>query len=126
VLFDGVCNFCNGIVQFTIKRDPIGKFKFAPLQSESGQLLLKKFNLPTDDLDSFVLIIGDKCFLKSTAGLKLLKGLGGIWSLFYVFIIFPRPMRDVVYNMIAKTRFNVFGKRDSCMVPSPEIKSRFL
>jgi predicted DCC family thiol-disulfide oxidoreductase YuxK len=126
LLFDGVCNLCNSIVQFTIKRDPKEKFKFASLQSESGQALLKKFGLPTDDFDSFVFIKGDKYFLKSSAGLHVLKELGGVWKLFYVFIIFPRPLRDFVYNIIAKTRYKIFGKRDTCMVPTSRLKQRFL
>lgn len=126
LLFDGVCNLCNSIVQFTIKRDPKEKFKFASLQSESGQALLKKFGLPTDDFDSFVFINGDKYFLKSSAGLHVLKELGGVWKLFFAFIIFPRPLRDFVYNIIARTRYKLFGKRDTCMVPSPHLKQRFL
>ena len=126
LLFDGVCNLCNSIVQFTIKRDPKEKFKFASLQSESGQALLKKFNLPTNDFDSFVFINGDKYFLKSSAGLHVLKELGGLWKLFYVFIIFPRPVRDFVYNIIAKTRYKIFGKRDICIVPTLKLKQRFL
>ena len=126
LLFDGVCNLCNSIIQFTIKRDPKGKFKFASLQSESGQALLKKFGLPTDDFDSFVFINGDKHFLKSSAGLHVLKELGGVWKLFYVFIIFPRPLRDFIYNMIEKTRYRIFGKRDTCMIPTQDIKLRFL
>jgi predicted DCC family thiol-disulfide oxidoreductase YuxK len=126
LLFDGVCNLCNSIVQFTIKRDPKEKFKFASLQSESGQALLKKFGLPTDDFDSFVFIKGDKYFLKSSAGLHVLKELGGVWKLFYVFIIFPRPLRDFVYNIIAKTRYKIFGKRDTCMVPTSRLNQRFL
>lgn len=126
LLFDGVCNLCNSIVQFTIKRDPKGKFKFASLQSESGQALLKKFGLPTDDFDSFVFISGDKLFLKSSAGLHVLKELGGFWKMFYFLIIFPRPLRDFIYNIIAKTRYRIFGKRDTCMVPTDNIKQRFL
>lgn len=126
LLFDGVCNLCNSIVQFTIKRDPKEKFKFASLQSESGQELLKKFNLPTNDFDSFVFINGNKYFLKSSAGLHVLKELGGFWKLFYVFIIFPRPLRDFVYNIIAKTRYKIFGKQDACMIPTPKLKQRFL
>ena len=94
LLFDGVCNLCNGIVQFTIDRDPKGKFKFASLQSRAGQALLEKFGLPTNDFDSFVFITEDKYFVKSSAGLHVLKELGGAWKLFYVFIIFPRPLRD--------------------------------
>jgi predicted DCC family thiol-disulfide oxidoreductase YuxK len=126
LLFDGVCNLCNGIVQFTIKRDPKAKFKFASLQSASGQALLKQFGLPTDDFNSFVFINEDKYFLKSSAGLHVLKELGGVWKVFYIFIIFPRPIRDFVYNIIAKTRYKIFGKQDICMVPTPDIKQRFL
>jgi predicted DCC family thiol-disulfide oxidoreductase YuxK len=126
LLFDGVCNLCNSIVQFTIKRDPKEKFKFASLQSESGQALLKKFGLPTDDFDSFVFIKEDKYFLKSSAGLHVLKELGGVWKLFYGFIIFPRPLRDFVYNIIAKTRYKIFGKRDTCMIRTSRLKQRFL
>jgi len=126
LLFDGVCNLCNSIVQFTIKRDSKGKFKFASLQSESGQAMLKKLGLPIDDFDSFVFIHQDKYFLKSSAGLHVLKELGGVWKLFYVFIILPKPLRDFIYNIIAKTRYSVFGKRDTCMVPTQDIKHRFL
>jgi predicted DCC family thiol-disulfide oxidoreductase YuxK len=126
LLFDGVCNLCNSAVQFVIKRDPKGKIKFAALQSESGQLLLKKFGLPLNDFDSFVLIKGDKYFLRSSAGLHVLKELGGFWSIFYVLMIFPGPVRDFVYNIVAKTRYKLFGKRDICMVPTPELKGRFL
>jgi predicted DCC family thiol-disulfide oxidoreductase YuxK len=126
LLFDGVCNLCNSIVQFTIKRDPEGKFKFASLQSESGQALLKKFNLPVHDLDSFVFIKGDRYFLKSSAGLHVLKELGGVWKVFYFLIIFPRPLRDFVYDIIAKTRYRIFGKRESCMIPTDDLKQRFL
>jgi predicted DCC family thiol-disulfide oxidoreductase YuxK len=126
LLFDGVCNLCNRIVQFTIKRDPKAKFRFASLQSESGQALLKKVGLPTDDFDSFVFIKGNKYFLKSSAGLHVLKELGGVWKLFYVFIIFPKPLRDFIYNIIAKTRYKIFGKRDICMVPPAGLKQRFL
>ncbi len=126
LLFDGVCNLCNTIVQFTIKRDLKEKFKFASLQSESGQALLKKFGLPTDDFDSFVFIKGDKYFLKSSAGLHVLKELGGVWKLFYVFIIFPKPMRDLMYSIIAKSRYKIFGKRDTCIVQTQRLKQRFL
>ncbi len=126
LLFDGVCNLCNSTVLFTLKRDSKAKFKFAALQSEPGQALLKKFNLPLDQFDSFVLITGDKYYLKSTAGLHVLKELGGVWKLFYILIIFPRPLRDFVYDIIAKWRYKIFGKRDVCMIPSPEIEQRFL
>jgi predicted DCC family thiol-disulfide oxidoreductase YuxK len=126
LLFDGVCNLCIGVVKFTIKRDTKEKIRFAALQSESGQALLKKFGLATNDFDSFVFITGDKYYLRSSAGLYVLKELGGVWKLFYGFIIIPRPVRDFIYKIVAKIRYRIFGKQDNCMVPSPEIKRRFL
>ncbi len=126
ILFDGVCNLCNSSVQFVIKRDKKAKFKFASLQSESGQALLKKFNLPTNDFNSFVYIHGERCYLRSSALLRVLKELGGGWKLLYAFIIVPKFIRDFFYNIIAKSRYSLFGKQNSCMIPTPELKSRFL
>jgi predicted DCC family thiol-disulfide oxidoreductase YuxK len=126
ILFDGVCNLCNGIVQFIIKRDPKGKFRFASLQSECGQKLLGKFGLPSDEFDSIVLIKGEQYFLKSTAGLRILKELGGLWKLLLVFTYLPAPFRDFIYDQIARSRYRIFGKRESCMIPTPELKARFL
>lgn len=126
LLFDGACNLCISIVNFTIKRDSKEKFKFAALQSESGQALLRKLGLPTNDFNSFVLISGEKYFLKSSAGLHVLRELGGVWKLFYAFIIFPRPLRDYIYTIVAKTRYSIFGKKNSCVIPTPEVKQRFL
>lgn len=126
LLFDGVCNLCNSFVRFLIVRDPKEKFKFATLQSESAQALLNRFGLPVNDLDSLVFIAGEKYFLRSSAILHILKELGGVWKLFYIFTIFPRPLRDFIYRIIAKTRYSIFGKRDICFVPTPEIKRRFL
>lgn len=126
ILFDGICNLCNGSVQFLIKRDKKAKFKFASLQSASGQSLLLKFGLPKDDFHSFVYIKGDHYFIKSDAGLNVLKDMRGLWQLFYVFILIPKFIRDFIYSSIAKKRYKLFGKRDTCMVPTPEIKQRFL
>jgi predicted DCC family thiol-disulfide oxidoreductase YuxK len=126
LLFDGVCNLCIGLVNFTIKRDSKEKFKFAALQSETGQALLKTFGLSANDLDTFVLIIGEKYFLKSSAGLHVLRELGGVWKLFYALIIIPEPLRDYIYNVVAKRRYRIFGKRANCMIPTPEVKRRFL
>jgi len=126
ILFDGICNLCNGIVQFIIKRDPKGKFRFASLQSESGQKLLGKFGLPSDEFDSIVLIEGEQYFLKSTAGLRIIKELGGHWKLLFVFIYLPASFRDFIYDQIASSRYRIFGKRESCMIPTPELKARFL
>ena len=126
ILFDGVCNLCNGLVRFIIKRDRTGKFKFASLQSEIGQQWLMRFGLAKNEFESFVLIQDDKYYLKSAAALKTLRKLGGIWKAFYVFILIPRPVRDFMYNLIAKSRYKIFGKRDVCMIPTPELKERFL
>ena len=126
ILFDGVCNLCNGLVRFIIKRDRTGKFKFASLQSEIGQQWFMRFGLAKNEFESFVLIRGDKYYLKSAAALKMLKELGGIWKAFYVIIFIPRPFRDFLYGLIAKSRYKIFGKRDVCMVPTPELEKRFL
>ncbi len=126
ILFDGVCNLCNGTVQFLIKRDPKAKFKFASLQSEEGQALLRDFDLSTSDFDTFVYINEGKYYLKSSAALHVLKELGGIWKSFYAFIIVPKKARDFLYNFVVRNRYNWFGERDSCMVPTSELKDRFL
>lgn len=126
LLFDGVCNLCNGLVRFIIKRDPNAKIKFAPLQATEGQSLLKKFDLTTDNIDSVVYIAGDKHFLRSSAVLHLLKELGGGWKLFYVCIAVPHFIRDFFYNLIAKSRYKIFGKTEICMVPASDIAARFL
>lgn len=126
ILFDGVCNLCNGIVQFIIKRDPKAKFRFTSLQSESGQKFLRKFGLPSDEFDSIVLIQGEQYFMKSTAGLRILKELRGIWKLFYFFRFLPLTFRDFIYDLIAGSRYRIFGKSESCMIPTPELKARFL
>lgn len=126
VLFDGVCNLCNGLVRFIIKRDRAGKFKFASLQSEIGQQWLKRFGIAKNEFESFVLIQGDKYYVKSTGILKMLWKLDGIWKFFYVFISIPHLVRDFVYDMIAKSRYRIFGKRETCMIPTAKLKDRFL
>lgn len=126
LLFDGVCNLCNSLVQFVIQRDLKGTFLFASLQSEAGQRLLRQFDLPTTDYNTFVLVHRNHCYTKSTAALHVFKGLGRLWPLLYGFIIVPKPVRDVVYDWIARNRYKWFGKKDQCMVPTPELKERFL
>lgn len=126
VLFDGVCNLCIGIVNFIIKRDSENKFRFAALQSESGQMLLKKYGISSTDIYTLIYISGEKCLDKSSAALQILKDLGGVWKLFYVFIYIPVPIRDFLYYLVTKIRYRIFGKRSSCMVPSPGVKERFL
>ena len=126
ILFDGVCNLCNNSVQFVIKHDAAKKFRFAALQSDTGQALLKQYNLPSTGFDSFVLIQNDKTYLKSTAALTVAKQLKGIVKLLYVFIIVPVFIRNFFYNFIAKNRYKWFGKQETCVMPTAELKSRFL
>ena len=126
VLFDGVCNLCNRSVQFIIKRDKKKKFRFASLQGKAGQDLLKRFNLQADDLNSFVLIEGDKMYTRSGGALRMLRELGSGWKLFYAFMLVPRFIRDAVYNWVARNRYKWYGKREECMIPTAELKERFL
>ena len=108
ILFDGVCNFCNFWVNFLLDRDKKDKFRFTALQSETGEKLLKKFNLSTEDFDTFVLIVGDKYYVRSTAALLVAKNLTGLWKMLYVFIIIPKQIRDFLYNLVAKNRYKLF------------------
>lgn len=126
VLFDGVCNFCDSSVNFVIKRDKKNRFKFAPLQSEIGQKLLNEHEINPHETDSVIVIEDGKAFTYSTAALKIAKGLGGIWSPAYALIIIPKPIRDFFYKLFAKNRYRFFGKKEVCMMPSPEIRAKFL
>jgi predicted DCC family thiol-disulfide oxidoreductase YuxK len=126
LLFDGACNLCNRTVRFIIKRDPLARFKFAPLQSEQGECLLKEFGFPIDKFDFVVYIRKGKCFIKSTALLLVLKDIGGIWELSYTLIVIPKFIRDFLYNIIAKRRYQLYGRKENCMIPTPDIKQRFL
>jgi predicted DCC family thiol-disulfide oxidoreductase YuxK len=126
ILFDGVCNFCNSTINFVIKHDKKGLFRFAPLQSAAGNELLKRFNLSTTDFDSFVLIEGDKYYTKSTAALHVLRHLSFPYPLAAAFIIVPPFIRNVVYDFISRNRYKWFGKREVCMVPTKEVRGRFL
>lgn len=126
VLFDGVCNLCTGAVQFIVERDTEGVFRFASLQSEAGQGLLERFDLPTDDFDSFVLVEDGEYHTRSAAALRVAKRLGGVYALLYPFRFVPRPLRDGVYDIVADHRYQWFGRKDQCMVPTPELESRFL
>ncbi|MFN2744061.1 MULTISPECIES: thiol-disulfide oxidoreductase DCC family protein [Bacillus] len=126
VLFDGICNFCDGAVQFIIKHDPKGLFSFASLQSDIGGELLKNHQLPTDHFDSFILIDNGRIYQKSAAALRVLKNLSGPWKAAAVFLIVPRPLRDAVYSLIAKNRYKWFGQKNECTIPGPEIRKRFL
>lgn len=124
ILYDGECGFCARSVQFILQRDPRGWFRFASLQSERGQQLLTTHGLPTEEIKSLVLVEGDRAFLRSTAGLRIARRLRGAWPLFYAFIIVPRPLRDAVYNWIAKRRYKLAPA--ACGLPTPEERKRFL
>lgn len=126
LLFDGVCNLCNGAVQFILKRDPKAVFRFASLQSETGQNLLAAYQLPIEVFDTLVLIDQKQAYTRSTAALRIARRMGGCWPLLAGLLIFPLPIRDAVYNWIARNRYRWFGKRESCMMPTPALKERFL
>lgn len=126
ILFDGICNLCNAAVQFVIKHDKQGKFKFAALQSNKGQELLAQYQLANNDFNSFVLVQDGRAYTKSTAALRVSRHLNHAYKLLYGFIIVPTFIRDGVYNLIARNRYKWFGKQNDCMVPTPELLSRFL
>jgi predicted DCC family thiol-disulfide oxidoreductase YuxK len=126
VLFDGVCNFCNASVNFVIERDKAGYFKFAPLQSEIGEELVAKHGIDTADTDSVILVENDRAYTHSSGALRIAKQLDGIWSWSYAFIVVPKPIRDFGYKLFAKHRYRLFGRQDACMMPTPEIRARFL
>ena len=124
VLFDGDCNLCDKSVHFIINRDQQGYFKFAAQQSNVGQQLLKPH--PHQNTDSIVLITKKKYYTKSSAALRICKHLDGPWKIFFLFLIVPRPIRDFIYDILAKNRYKWFGKKESCFLPTPDIKKRFL
>lgn len=125
ILFDGVCNFCNESVQFIIKRDPEGVFVFASLQGEKGRELLKGNKIP-QEIDSLVLIEDGRYYTQSTAALRICRNLRGGWRLLQIFWLVPKPVRDGMYQFIARNRYKWFGKKESCERPSVDIRSRFL
>ena len=126
ILYDGVCGLCDRFVRFIITRDSSAKLKLAPLQSESAIALLQKFHLPVTALSTVVLIEGEKSYIKSAAVLRSLRYLDGAWKFFTILRIIPAPISDFMYDFVARNRYRWFGKFDACIIPSPEIKTRFL
>ena len=126
ILFDGVCNLCNGAINFIIKRNSKASLKFASLQSDTGKQLLKEYNIDPLKTDSIVLIDSNKAFLKSDAALHIAKDLDDAYPLLYSFMIIPAFIRNSIYDLIARNRYKWFGKKESCMIPTPDLKSRFL
>ncbi len=126
VLFDGVCNLCNGTVQFVIKRDRAAIFRFASLQSDYAQRLLRQVNLPANQLYSVIVFEDGVAYQKSDAALRIARHLSGFWRWLYIFRFVPKFIRDGLYNFIATNRYRFFGKQDHCMIPTPELKARFV
>jgi predicted DCC family thiol-disulfide oxidoreductase YuxK len=126
LLFDGVCNFCNGVVQFILRHDRAGKFRFASLQSEAGRALLRQHGLVDLPLSTSVLIDGGRAYLNSDGVLRAARQLGGVFSLLVPFSVLPRPLRDFAYRLFARNRYRLFGRAERCLVPTPEVRRRFL
>ena len=126
VLYDGVCNLCNASVNFIIEHDPEARFQFAPMQEPAGQALLKKHGLEDLDMSSFVLIKDSSVFLRSTAWMHIVRDLRGPWKALSVFGVVPSFIRDGIYNFIGTNRYKWFGKKDMCLIPTPDIRKRFI
>jgi predicted DCC family thiol-disulfide oxidoreductase YuxK len=126
IIFDGVCNFCDSSVNFIIDHDPDLYFKFSASQSDEGMALLKSYGITALALDTFILIEDNTVYTRSTAALKISKQLRGLWKLCYGFIVIPRPIRDVVYKFISRNRYKWFGKKETCRIPTPQERARFL
>lgn len=122
VLFDGVCNLCNGAVQFIIARDKHQGFRFASLQSAFGQ----QYQEQVGEVDSILLVEEGRVYQKSTAALRIARRLKGLWPMLYIFIIIPPFLRDFIYDIIARNRYRWFGKKESCWLPTPDLKARFI
>ena len=126
LFFDGVCNLCNSSVQTIIKKDRHQKFKFASIQSDAAKEILLQFDNFNSSIDSIILINNGKLFYKSSAVLRVCKILGSVYSFLIIFWLIPKPIRDWMYDFVAKNRYSWFGKRESCMIPSVELEDRFL
>jgi predicted DCC family thiol-disulfide oxidoreductase YuxK len=126
VIFDGICNFCNGAINFIIKHDPDGVFVFTPMQSELAKSLILKYKIDNVGIDTFLLIKNDTAYIWTDAALEIAKDLNGYWYLANVTRIIPRFIRDYLYRVFARNRYRLFGKRTKCMVPTPSLKKRFI
>ncbi len=126
IIFDGICNFCNSSVNFIIERDHKNSFKFAPMQSEIGQQMLAAHNISSDNIDTFLLVKNNEALIKSDAAIAITKELKRPWNHLIILRTIPRPIRDYFYSLIARNRYQWFGKREHCMIPTPELQDKFL
>jgi predicted DCC family thiol-disulfide oxidoreductase YuxK len=126
ILFDGICNFCNYWVDFIIKRDKDKTLKFATLQSDAGKKIANQFSIVNKNIDSIIFIKGGNYFARSDAVLEIAKELKSVWKILYLLKVIPRHLRNFIYDLIAKYRYAIFGKRNSCRVPTSEEISRFI
>ncbi len=126
LLFDGVCNLCNGFVQFIIKQDKQQKIKFTSLQSETAHQLLKQQTTYLQSLDTVVLIDNGQIYTHSEVPLHIAQLLGGWWNLLLIGKVIPKKLRNQMYRLVAKNRYRWFGKQSTCWIPTPELKARFL
>ena len=126
IVFDGYCNFCSGAVLFIIRRDPGARFKFAASQNTGGVNILESRGLGELAEHSIILIEGHRVYERSAAALRIARGLRGLWPVFYIFMVLPRGWRDGIYNRIARSRYRLFGRRETCFLPAPEIRDRFI
>jgi len=126
IVFDGVCNFCNGAINFIIERDPNKVFVFTPMQSDIAQKYIEEFQATKVGFDTFLLIKNGNCYYRTDAALEIAKDLAGPWYLFRIFKVLPRGLRDFFYRAFARNRYALFGRKDVCMVPTEDVKGRFL
>jgi predicted DCC family thiol-disulfide oxidoreductase YuxK len=126
ILFDGVCNLCNGFVQFIIARDPAAHFRFAALSSDTARALLKESGVSEPIPDTVVLVEDGRVYFRSDAPLRVARRLTFPWPLAAVFLVVPRFLRDRIYDFVASHRYRWFGKQDTCLLPTPELQNRFL
>ncbi len=126
VLFDGVCNFCNDRINFIIRHDKKDYFRFTALQSDIGKKILEGNKIALPNLDTFILVENSKTHNRTSAALRIVKHLNGLWPMLFVLIVVPPFIRDIVYKVIAKNRYKWWGKKESCMIPTAEIRAKFL
>jgi len=126
VIFDGVCNLCNGAVAFIISRDPAKLFRYTPMQSQAATRLVEEHQIPEMGADALVLIKGGVSYVRTDAALEIARDLTGWWPAFRILRVVPRPIRDSLYRLLARNRYRLFGRRQQCIVPTADVGDRFI